>query len=141
MSRQQALALLRGWYQSTSHGTPDSPARRTPGASADGNGAGAADGVELAAIAPAANGGAGAAAERAWQDDGAFMAWAQGAGGAARIAMELRHLRTRAAARLVSELAGTAEGTEGLVAGLREAVQSNSSLVLQLRSLVAPGKQ
>ncbi|EFN59405.1 hypothetical protein CHLNCDRAFT_56737 [Chlorella variabilis] len=141
VSRQQALALLRGWYQSTSHGTPDSPARRTPGASADGNGAGAADGVELAAIAPAANGGAGAAAERAWQDDGAFMAWAQGAGGAARIAMELRHLRTRAAARLVSELAGTAEGTEGLVAGLREAVQSNSSLVLQLRSLVAPGKQ
>ena len=62
----------------------------------------------------------------------------QGAGGAARIGMELRLLRTRAAAQLVTELSGTAEGTDGLVAGLREAVRANPSLVLQLRSLVAP---
>lgn len=78
-----------------------------------------------------------AAAEAQWADDGAFMEWVEGGGGAARLAMELRLLRTRAAARQVAQLAGTAEGTEGLVAGLREAVRSNPSLVLQLRSLVA----
>jgi hypothetical protein len=52
--------------------------------------------------------------------------------------LELRQLRMRAAARAVEELAGTAEGTEGLVAGLRQALQANPSLLLQLRSLVAP---
>ena len=127
MSRRQALDLLRSWYQS-------SPRAASP---ADADGAAAA----LAPAGPEA-GGAGASVgspeeEAAWQDDAAFMEWVQGGGGAARVAMELRLLRTRAAARQVQQLAGTAEGTEGLVAGLREAVRSNPSLVLQLRSLVA----
>ncbi|KAL4859471.1 Acetyl-CoA carboxylase 1 [Chlorella vulgaris] len=142
VGRRQALELLRGWYLSTSIDLPTSPARgaaptaAAAAASSSCAPAAATDGVQLACTLAAGSGGA--AAERAWQDDGAFMAWAQGAGGAARIALELRQLRTGAAAALVAELAGTGEGTEGLVAGLRQAVQSNPSLVLQLRSLVAP---
>lgn len=141
ISRQQALGLLRSWYLSTPH--PGSPAAGEDGSAL--LGLGSAAGGAAVASAPAgqvqASGAAEAAAaeqEVAWADDAAFMEWVQGAGGAARVAMELRLLRTRAAARAVGELAATAEGTEGLVAGLREAVRSNPSLVLQLRSLVAP---
>jgi hypothetical protein len=118
ISRRQALALLRSWFFSSPH--------RSEAASDAGSGSALAAGAE------------GAAEERQWQDDAAFMEWAQGASGAGRVALELRVLRTGAAARLVAELSGTAEGTEGLVAGLREAVRANPSLVLQLRSLVAP---
>ncbi|PRW58200.1 acetyl- carboxylase 1-like isoform A [Chlorella sorokiniana] len=126
ISRHQALRLLRSWYASTSDSTAC--------ALADSSGEGLAS-----ALAPAGpEGGSAAEAQAAWQDDGAFLDWVQGGGGAARIAMELRLLRTHAASRLVAQLAGTAEGTEGLVAGLREAVRSNPSLTLQLRSLVAP---
>jgi hypothetical protein len=118
ISRRQALALLRSWFLSSPH--------RSEAAS---------DAAGSNALAAGAEG---AAEERQWQDDAAFMEWAQGASGAGRVALELRVLRTGAAARLVAELSGTAEGTEGLVAGLREAVRANPSLVLQLRSLVAP---
>ena len=45
-------------------------------------------------------------------------------------------LRSRAAARLVGELAVSAEGTEGLVKGLGAALADNPSLALQLRSLL-----
>lgn len=126
VSRHQALRLLRSWYLSTSDSTAC--------ALADSSGDSLAS-----ALAPAGLEDSSATeAQAAWQDDGAFLNWVQGGGGAARIAMELRLLRTRAASRLVAQLAGTAEGTEGLVAGLREAVRSNPSLTLQLRSLVAP---
>ncbi|KAL4426359.1 hypothetical protein ABPG77_004653 [Micractinium sp. CCAP 211/92] len=153
ISRQQALGLLRSWYLSSPHPSPSAASGEDGGAllGLDSAAAGSAGLRGTVAAAAAANGapagpeqaaGAAAAAaaeqEGAWADDAAFMEWVQGAGGAARVAMELRLLRTRAAARAVGELAATAEGTEGLVAGLREAVRSNPSLVLQLRSLVAP---
>lgn len=153
ISRQQALGLLRSWYLSSPHPSPSAASGEDGGAllgldSAAAGSAGLRGTVAAAAAAHGAPAGpeqaAGAAAaaaaeqEGAWADDAAFMEWVQGAGGAARVAMELRLLRTRAAARAVGELAATAEGTEGLVAGLREAVWSNPSLVLQLRSLVAP---
>lgn len=126
VSRHQALRMLRSWYLSTS----DSTACALADSSSEGL---------ASALAPAGPQAGTAAEEQAvWQDDGAFLEWVQGGSGAARIAMELRLLRTRAASRLVAQLAGTAEGTEGLVAGLREAVRSNPSLTLQLRSLVAP---
>ncbi|PSC75189.1 acetyl-carboxylase 1-like [Micractinium conductrix] len=163
VDRHAALALLRSWYLSAPH-----PAAGGAGNSEDGNdfsglsrapsgggGNGTLGGMAPPPAGPEQDGdgdggfgapsGAlthaeaqGAEAERQWGDDAAFMEWAQGAGGAARIGMELRLLRTRAAAQLVTELSGTAEGTDGLVAGLREAVRANPSLVLQLRSLVAP---
>jgi hypothetical protein len=135
VSRRQALALLRGWYLSAPHDPPPVSSPRTASPANCASSDGRIDGVELAT--PAGSDAA-AAAERAWQDDAAFMAWAQGSGGGARVALELRQLRMRAAARAVEELAGTAEGTEGLVAGLRQALQANPSLLLQLRSLVAP---
>jgi acetyl-CoA carboxylase/biotin carboxylase 1 len=76
--------------------------------------------------------------EMAWENDGAFMSWVESASGAARIAIELKALKQRAATAVVTELAATAEGTNGLIRGLAEAVRSNPSLVLQLRSLVNP---
>jgi acetyl-CoA carboxylase / biotin carboxylase 1 len=72
-----------------------------------------------------------------WQDDKAFMSWAESAAGTARIAMELKALRQRAAAQYVRELSTTSEGTDGLVRGLQDALDSNPSLMLQLRSLVS----
>lgn len=71
-----------------------------------------------------------------WNDDDVFMAWAESASGAARIAMELKILRQSAAADMVKELSATAEGTDGLVRGLHSALDANPSLLLQLRSLV-----
>ena len=65
-----------------------------------------------------------------------FLDWAEGATGAARIAMELKALRSAAASRKVAELAGTAEGKEGLVRGLAEALQHDPSLRLQLGALL-----
>lgn len=70
-----------------------------------------------------------------WNDDAAFMDWAESSSGASRIAVELKSLRTVKAARAVMELAVTAEGTEGLVRGLQEAMVDNPSLLLHLRSL------
>ena len=66
----------------------------------------------------------------------AFLEWAEGSSGAARIAMELKALRAAAAARKVADLAGTAEGKEGLVRGLAEALQHDPSLRLQLGALL-----
>jgi acetyl-CoA carboxylase/biotin carboxylase 1 len=125
VDRAEALALLRAWFLSSAQ-----PAAGAGGGGARG-GAAAAGGVELAP--PGA--GEDAAQAALWRDDGAFMAWAEGASGAARIAMELKGLRMRAASRAVQALASTAEGTEGLVRGLQEAMRANPSLVLQLRSL------
>lgn len=51
----------------------------------------------------------------------------------------LQALRTGAAARVVQELASSAEGTEGLVRGLQAALKDNPSLMLYLRSLVKSG--
>jgi acetyl-CoA carboxylase/biotin carboxylase 1 len=66
----------------------------------------------------------------------AFLEWMESSTGTARLAMELKSLRHQAACRTVLQLAATAEGTDGLVKGLAEAVKDNPSLVLQLRSLV-----
>lgn len=66
----------------------------------------------------------------------AFLQWMESSTGTARLAMELKFLRHQAACKTVMQLAATAEGTDGLVRGLAEAVKDNPSLVLQLRSLV-----
>ena len=66
----------------------------------------------------------------------AFLEWAEGSSGAARIAMELKALRSTAAARKVADLAATAEGKEGLVRGLAEALKHDPSLRLQLGALL-----
>jgi hypothetical protein len=140
VSRRQALALLRSWFATSPHDPPSAPESAYGANDAHHSASKASNGgsnIELAQPAPFDDPGV-AAAEQAWQDDTAFMAWAEGASGAARIAMELRRLRTRAALRAVADLAATSEGCEGLVAGLRDAVQGNPSLLLQLRSLVAP---
>lgn len=65
-----------------------------------------------------------------------FLEWAESAAGAAHIAMELKALRSVAAGRKVAELAGTAEGKEGLMRGLAEALQHDPSLRLQLGALL-----
>jgi hypothetical protein len=74
--------------------------------------------------------------ETAWSNDAAFMEWAESPNGAARIAVELKSLRQKSAAHLVATLSDTSEGTEGLIKGLEAAIDSNPSLLLQLRNLV-----
>ena len=65
-----------------------------------------------------------------------FLEWAESTAGAARIAIELKSLRSTAAGRKVAELAGSAEGKEGLMRGLAEALQNDPSLRLQLGALL-----
>jgi len=72
----------------------------------------------------------------AWSNDAAFMEWVESQNGAARIAVELKSLRQKSAAQLVATLSDTSEGTEGLIKGLESAIDSNPSLLLQLRNLV-----
>jgi acetyl-CoA carboxylase/biotin carboxylase 1 len=120
VTRENAVRLLRSWFLSSPRVGRESGETLAACAS-----------VELAVV-----GKKGQEHESLWMDDGAFMAWVESATGAARIAMELKGLRQRAAAKAVADLVATTEGTDGLVRGLAEAVNSNPSLVLQLRSLV-----
>lgn len=121
LTKADSLGLLRSWFTSSVELPPVDSAQ-------NGNYGSSGSGVQLAPV--------GAAADKIWQNDAAFMSWVDSAGGAARIAMELKGLRQRSATAAVAELAGTAEGTEGLIKGLAEALKSNPSLALQLRSLV-----
>lgn len=66
----------------------------------------------------------------------AFLEWVEGNAGAARIAMELKALRSAASAAAVQGLVETAEGKEGLVRGLQEALCHDPSLRLQLGALL-----
>jgi hypothetical protein len=68
--------------------------------------------------------------------DRAFLAWAEGPAGRAQIAMELKALRSHAASRLVVDMLGTAEGKEGLIKGLQQALATDTALATQLRSLL-----
>ena len=71
-----------------------------------------------------------------WENDAAFMEWIEGSTGSARISLELRGIRHRAATDMVTSLIGTTEGTEGLLQGLEEAIESNPTLLLQLRNMI-----
>ena len=77
--RSQALGLLRSWYLGMPH---------AKGAAAP---AGPAAGVVLDLARSAADEGE----ARLWADDGAFLAWAEGGGGASIIAAELKVLHAR----------------------------------------------
>jgi len=122
VTREETVRMLRSWFATSQVPRPADGAK---------NRIAAMVGVELACTQPGVS-----EAERLWQDDTAFMAWVESSSGAARIALELKLLRQRTAARAVRELSCTAEGTDGLVKGLEEAVKANPSLVLQLRSLL-----
>jgi acetyl-CoA carboxylase/biotin carboxylase 1 len=71
-----------------------------------------------------------------WEgEDAEFLQWVEGPTGAARISLELRSIRHKAASSLVADLTSTTEGTEGLIQGLQEAIASNPSLRLRLKNL------
>ena len=128
--RKDAVQLVRSWFAS-SMVVPATAAA----AAANGNGSG----VQLAPVdasSSSASSTSSTGQNELWQNDAAFMSWIESASGAARIAMELKGLRQRTATAAVAELVTTAEGVEGLIKGLGEAVKANPSLVLQLRSLV-----
>lgn len=142
ISRENAVSMLRSWFNSSfSAGNVVVPGRRSKSEEAIAH-------VQLAATSAAITNTSSITSsnssstsslgekEMAWESDGAFMSWVESASGAARIAIELKALKQRAATAVVTELAATAEGTDGLIRGLAEAVRSNPSLVLQLRSLV-----
>lgn len=140
VGREDALSMLRAWF-ATSH--VSSPRDHSMHSAHDGEGAAEQssnplEGIELAPWPVSSSSNAtDVDHDTLWQNDAAFVSWVESASGAARIAMELKALRQRAASRIVQELSTTAEGTEGLVKGLEAAIKENPSLVLQLRSLVS----
>lgn len=117
-----ALAMLRSWFLSS---PPTGGAPGAPGA------LGAL--LKESVVAPPD---AGEAPLALWQDDLAFLDWSEAEAGASRVALELKSLRVNVAMRSVDRLCQTPEGTAGLVKGLDEAIKSNPSLLLCLRSLV-----
>ncbi|KAK2079983.1 hypothetical protein QBZ16_002378 [Prototheca wickerhamii] len=117
-----ALAMLRSWFLSS---PPTGGAPGAPGA------LGAL--LKESVVAPPD---AGEAPLALWQDDLAFLDWSEAEAGASRVALELKTLRVNVAMRSVDRLCQTPEGTAGLVKGLDEAIKSNPSLLLCLRSLV-----
>ena len=71
-----------------------------------------------------------------WEnEDAEFLQWVEGPTGASRISLELRSIRHRGATEFVASLTSTTEGTEGLIQGLRMAIESNPSLRLRLKNL------
>ena len=130
MGRAQAVELLRSWFASSPRAPLAHPSGQQPPVVLGQQSPGDPTPEEGEAASPAQR------AERAWQDDAAFLQWVEGGSGAARVALELKALRGAAAARVVAELSSTAEGTEGLVRGLQAAVGANPALLLQLRSLL-----
>ncbi|KAL4525084.1 hypothetical protein Ndes2526A_g07171 [Nannochloris sp. 'desiccata'] len=145
VSRENAVFMLRSWFNSSfSAGNVVVPDRKSKSEEAIAHVQLAAASAAVANITSSSTISSSNSSstsslgekEMAWESDGAFMSWVESASGAARIAIELKALKQRAASAVVAELAATAEGTDGLIRGLAEAVRSNPSLVLQLRSLV-----
>ncbi|CAL8465873.1 g5409 [Coccomyxa elongata] len=116
------MSLLRSWYLGMPH---------LKGVAAP---AGLAVGVVLDLTRSAADEGV----ARAWADDAAFLAWAEGTGGASMIAAELKALRAAAASRAVQSLTRSVEGRDGLLAALERAVKDDAPLRLQLELLLRP---
>jgi len=107
----------------------------------DGPHAGSSGGAAVAAAAKAAaEAAAGGDVEQLYEamleSDKALLAWAESPGGKAQIAVELKALRSQAAARLVRDMLATGEGKEGLIKGLQAVLATDSTLTTQLRALV-----
>jgi hypothetical protein len=75
-------------------------------------------------------------AQSSSSSDVAFLAWAESPAGRAQVAGELRALRCSAAEGMVTQVLGTSEGKEGLLAALQSALMSDSTLAFQLRLLL-----
>jgi len=111
------------------------------GASSSGGGAGAALAAAMArgarlSAGPVALAADGTTYREQLDVDRAFLAWAESPAGRAQIAMELKALRSSAAARLVRDMLVTAEGKEGLLKGLQQALAGDSALPTQLRAML-----
>lgn len=89
IGRAQGLALLRAWYLAT-------PRAKT-GAGAAAGGLPPAGGPAAGVVLDLARSAADEGEARAWADDAAFLAWAEGGGGASVIAAELKVLHACAA--------------------------------------------
>lgn len=143
-SRHAAIGMVAAWHAMSgalSHlgtaGADGAAAAAFPAAPA---GLWGEQAPAAAAAAPSANGGPRAALESMaatqMEADRAFLAWAESPAGRAQIAMELKSLRSHAASRLVVDMLGTAEGKEGLLKGLQQALTGDTALATQLRSLL-----
>lgn len=143
ISRHAAIAMVGAWHAMGGALTHLGAA----GADAPGLGLGTPP-ANVWGDQPAANGvtapsatGAGAPplegmAVSQMEADRAFLAWAESPAGRAQIAMELKALRSLSASRLVVDMLGTAEGKEGLLKGLQQALATDTALATQLRSLL-----
>ena len=96
----QARALLRQWYLAT----PRTPrAVGALGGSPAAAGAPAGGGSPPGVVLDLARAGSGELEARAWTDDRAFLAWADGGGGASVIAAELKARSKRSVRSMMAE--------------------------------------
>eukprot|EP00200_Dunaliella_tertiolecta_P012627 CAMPEP_0202373002 /NCGR_PEP_ID=MMETSP1127-20130417/4091_1 /ASSEMBLY_ACC=CAM_ASM_000462 /TAXON_ID=3047 /ORGANISM="Dunaliella tertiolecta, Strain CCMP1320" /LENGTH=2753 /DNA_ID=CAMNT_0048969731 /DNA_START=204 /DNA_END=8465 /DNA_ORIENTATION=+ len=144
LTRQDALQLLHGLQSampsrslSSSLPPPASPALGQSMDSLPTASAALADGVDGGKVAASGLQKAMTAFEDLMQADQCFLDWAESAGGRAAMASQLRTLKARAAAAVVSQVLLTADGRDGLLAALGDSLANDPSLCAQLRMLLA----
>ncbi|GMH43409.1 hypothetical protein BSKO_11331 [Bryopsis sp. KO-2023] len=121
MARSNGLKLLQEWFLNSLLEDVDDPLSDME-----------ARGIKLYSDKSGLNG----IESKLWQDDGIVLRWAESPAGRARIAMELKSIRSMAAARLVEQVVSTPEGKMGLIRGLEEAIKNDSTLRAQLGALI-----
>jgi acetyl-CoA carboxylase / biotin carboxylase 1 len=146
ISRHEAISMVSAWssmvgaglHDELAWGSHEAAASMVPppsGARSAGSVSSVAGAAAVAAAA-AARGDVEALCEALYESDKALLAWAESPGGKAQIAVELKALRSSAAARLVRDMLATSEGKEGLVKALAGVLASDTTLTAQLRALV-----
>eukprot|EP00201_Polytomella_parva_P024392 CAMPEP_0175038888 /NCGR_PEP_ID=MMETSP0052_2-20121109/168_1 /TAXON_ID=51329 ORGANISM="Polytomella parva, Strain SAG 63-3" /NCGR_SAMPLE_ID=MMETSP0052_2 /ASSEMBLY_ACC=CAM_ASM_000194 /LENGTH=191 /DNA_ID=CAMNT_0016300459 /DNA_START=35 /DNA_END=610 /DNA_ORIENTATION=- len=70
------------------------------------------------------------------QQDTAFLHWVESGAGKAHVAGQLKALRCRAAAGMISKVLQSSEGKDGMMRALRSAMKQDPMLSLQLRMML-----
>ena len=153
VSRDEALATIRGWFAQAS--MPPGSSGSSPmswsaqiGASSPIHPSSSANaarweraGVErpTASLQSPAGEGSPSLFLSQQTEDSAFLEWSESSVGRSLIAAELRSLRSRSASRIVSGVLGTEEGKEGLFKSLQAASRRDPVFAMQLRMALNDG--
>ncbi|MEW5311712.1 MAG: hypothetical protein WDW38_003401 [Sanguina aurantia] len=139
MPRDMAVGLIHSWHASAStHWSLISPSRMTSQVSGslslcEGHPRGTAMPLPRAQAQGSEEG---ATHTELQERDCSFLEWAESGAGRAHIGGELKSMRSRAAAQMISQVLGTAEGKEGMLKALQAAVQQDPVLALQIKMLL-----
>ena len=153
VNREEALSMIRGWYDQASSLSGSSPSNwsaqfsiNSPNQVSSERGPpkeGAPDENPPLISAVSHNqdsvDSASSLFQRQQQDDLAFLEWSESSPGRSMMAAELRALRSRSASRIVSQVLGSAEGKEGLLRSLQAASKRDPVFAMQLRMSLNDG--